>query len=74
MLFSVPDGHKVKLTRYEDINAGPRKIPTPDGSKNNGIPLADTDALVVDLDKKQVCLENKGIPVDLGGQIRYIVE
>ena len=69
------DGNQVKILRYEDINGGPRKIPVFDADvKSDKIELSEKDLLKIDLESKQVFLQNNGKKIELGRQMVYLVE
>jgi len=63
----------VKIYRYEDPNAGPRKIPVLGKVLDGKVEMSVNGKLDVDVEKKVVTLVESGKKFELGDQIIYCV-
>ena len=69
--FSVAEGRKVELLRYEDPEIGPRKIPNCEKPYDGKVVINTASTFNINLELQKVTLQENGRPIDIGSQVIY---
>jgi len=70
----IKDPSKVKLMRYKDPEAGPRRLPNIDTILDDKIEMKVKAKLSADLKTNDICVEDNGKKQSIGTQIVYFVD
>ena len=73
-IYFISDIGKVRLYRYKDPVAGPRKIPAFDQPLLDKIQISNTAAFHIEAEKRKVAVTEEGQSMDVGSQLMYIVD
>ena len=74
MTFSILDAKKVHVWRYEDLNVGPRSVPSINQPNEGKILVDDQASFVIDIEKQIVKLKQNGTTIDVGDKVIYNVQ